>query len=390
MIKSTVSLELDIYKMLPDLAMCSDGSLVCTYRESLLHGRWPFTRIVCQISRDGGRNWGQKAVVAEISNSDKGGGWNTPRLLHLGGQRLLMVCDWGPPREQEYTPNSKTYSWHSEDGGESWGAPADTGVKGRICPTLFETKSGVILLGADGWDGSVWSVDLWKSTDQGASWVGPVNVSSSPDLWLNECTFVQLDDSTLICYMREDKERRCAYKSISKDDGQTWEGPYPTNLLACIGRPSGRILRSGEVVIFYGMGWAPRLLVLHAESQTSAADPACVENAKGAIAADYRRFIVDHDRSIHPDGAYSGWVQLPNGDLYVVQYIVDDAPMGQIRSYRISREDWILCPEGEIISIDTSRYKEALYHELALTASAARFSEGRPRHETRSGPAGSS
>ena len=175
--------------------------------------------------------------------------------------------------------------------------------------------------------------------------------------------------------MREDKERRCAYKAISTDDGQTWGGPYPTNILVCVGRPDARVLRSGEVVIFYGMGWAPRLLVLHAESQTSAADPACVENAKGHIAADHRRFFVDHDRSIHPDGAYSGWVQLPNGDLYVVQYIVDDAPMAHIRSYRISREDWILCPEGEIISIDTSRYKEALDHELALEASEARFSK---------------
>jgi len=374
-IKSIVSLEPDVYKMLPDLAMCDDGSLVCVYRESLVHGRWPFSKIVRQISRDGGRNWGQKSVVAEISNSDKEGGWNTPRLLHLGGQRLLMVCDWGPPRENETTPNSETYSWHSEDGGESWGASADTGIKGVICPTLFETKSGKILLAACGAEDSVWSVDLWSSTDQGASWEGPVRISSSPELELNECTLVQLDDGTLICYMREDKEQRCAYKSISTDEGQTWGGPYPTNILVCVGRPDARVLRSGEVVIFYGMGWAPRLLVLHAESQQSAADPACVENAKKHIAADHRRFFVDHDRSIHPDGAYSGWVQLPNGDLYVVQYIVDDAPMAHIRSYRISREDWILCPEGEIISIDTSRYKEALDHELALEASEARFSK---------------
>ena len=375
MIKSIVSLEPDVYKMLPDLAMCDDGSLVCVYRESLVHGRWPFSKIVRQISRDGGRNWGHKSVVVEISDSDKDGGWNTPRLLHLGGQRLLMVCDWGPTGQGEYTQNSETYSWHSEDGGDSWGSPVDTGIRGRICPTLFETRSGKILLGAGGWDGSVWSVDLWTSTDEGASWGGPDTVSASPELWLNECTLVQLYDGTLVCYMREDKQGLYAYKAISTDDGRTWEGPYPTNILVCVGRPSARVLRSGEVVIFYGMGWAPRLLVLHAESQASAADPACVENAKKHIAADHRRFFVDHDRSIHPDGAYSGWVQLPNGDLYVVQYIVDDAPMAHIRSYRISREDWILCPEGEIISIDTSRYKEALDHELALEASEARFSK---------------
>ena len=56
MTKSVVSAEPDIYKMLPDLARCEDGSLVCCYLESLVHGRWPWTGIAMHISRDGGRN----------------------------------------------------------------------------------------------------------------------------------------------------------------------------------------------------------------------------------------------------------------------------------------------------------------------------------------------
>ena len=108
-----------------------------------------------------------------FSDHATGGGWNTPRLLHLGGGRLLMICDWGPPHEQEYTPGSKIYSWHSEDGGVTWSDKVETGITGRICPCLFRTRSGKIFLAADGWDGTTWSVDLWVSEDEGASWQGP-------------------------------------------------------------------------------------------------------------------------------------------------------------------------------------------------------------------------
>ena len=36
-------------------------------------------------------------------------------------------------------------------------------------------------------------------------------------------------------------------------------------------------------------------------------------------ASDYRQAgfaFLDNDRSLHPDSSYSGWVQLPDGDLY--------------------------------------------------------------------------
>ena len=41
-------------------------------------------------------------------------------------------------------------------------------------------------------------------------------------------------------------------------------------------------------------------------------------------------------------------VQLPDGDLYVVNYDTDDAPRAQIRGYVVGREDWFLFPEGAL------------------------------------------
>jgi len=51
---------------------------------------------------------------------------------------------------------------------------------------------------------------------------------------------------------------------------------------------------------------------------------------------------------VHRDGGYSGWVQLPSGDMFVVDYVNDDAPLAQIRGYLVRRSDYILFPEGDL------------------------------------------
>ena len=58
--------------------------------------------------------------------------------------------------------------------------------------------------------------------------------------------------------------------------------------------------------------------------------------------------FLDNDRALSADSGYSGWVQLPDGTLYVVNYITDDAPRAHIRGYVVGRDDWYLFPEGAI------------------------------------------
>ena len=66
--------------------------------------------------------------------------------------------------------------------------------------------------------------------------------------------------------------------------------------------------------------------------------------------AEARFAVIDNDRAIQADGGYSGWVQLPDGDVFVVNYVNDDAPRAYIRGYRVGREDWYLYPEGQIVT----------------------------------------
>jgi len=77
--------------------------------------------------------------------------------------------------------------------------------------------------------------------------------------------------------------------------------------------------------------------------------------ARGEARLDYmthyypgRTIILDVERSVHRDSGYSGWVQLGSGDILVVDYINDDAPLAQIRSYLVTRSDIILFPDGDL------------------------------------------
>lgn len=55
-----------------------------------------------------------------------------------------------------------------------------------------------------------------------------------------------------------------------------------------------------------------------------------------------RLIPLDYDRNAVPDCGYTGFAVLDNGDVYVVNYIKDDAEKAQIRGYRFCPNEWIL------------------------------------------------
>ena len=64
--------------------------------------------------------------------------------------------------------------------------------------------------------------------------------------------------------------------------------------------------------------------------------------ARSREEAHTRILPIDFDRHPESDLGYSGWVQFPDGEIYVVQYIMDDAPKAQIRGYSLTMEDFLL------------------------------------------------
>ena len=48
---------------------------------------------------------------------------------------------------------------------------------------------------------------------------------------------------------------------------------------------------------------------------------------------DRQVFLISHDSSDHPDQGYSAWVQLDSGAVYMVNYVMNDAPRAYIQGY---------------------------------------------------------
>ena len=124
--KITVSRNDDLYEAFADIAQAADGTLVCTYRESMCHSYRPFSRIVVRRSFDRGRSWGPRQVVIERTRepSEAGDGrLNCSRITACADGSLLLIVDllrretFAEYLEPEMCMN---LLFRSHDGGATW------------------------------------------------------------------------------------------------------------------------------------------------------------------------------------------------------------------------------------------------------------------------------
>jgi len=364
--KLVVSRDDSVYEAFVDIAQAPDGTLVCTYREAMAHVPPTFTRIVVRRSEDGGYTWLGKQVLIEKTRQKNEGVLNCPRIAACADGTLLLIVDHILPDKDELDENpSRHLLFRSSDAGRTWEGPQETGITAGVVPSIKELSNGDLLVGVERtripedlpkdlpWEQRFAKATVeqmvYRSQDKGHTWEGPFVVPSPAGLQLNEGDFAELDDGTILVYMREDKERLSGWKSISTDGGRSWSQPFRSEMRSCVGRPSVGRLRSGEIAVTYRFLCGNcTSLALYVETPEQAVRQQPVD---AGIATDYcqaRFAFIDNDRSLRPDCGYSGWVQLPNGDLYIVNYITDDAPLAHIRGYIVSREDWFLFPEGAI------------------------------------------
>ncbi|MFW6189001.1 MAG: sialidase family protein [Planctomycetota bacterium] len=348
----TVSRDDDIYEAFPDVALTGDGRLVCVFSECTHHADRGYTRIMLTTSEDRGRTWSEKRPLTEPLRGDGETDpyWNCPRLTALSDGRLVAVVDRvaGPRADRAEQSN---WLWISSDGGRNWRGPQATPVEGHVPDQLVELRSG---MHRGRWivaahvrepteEGERWRVRCWLSDDEGASWSGPRTVASKTGLQLCEGSVVELSGGELVCFMRENSGRGLdAFKSISLDGGRTWEGPWRFPLPACH-RPVAGTLQSGRVMITHrfmqgGKGWTGWWTQNTFAALTDL--DSCLARERNE--AHTRIMPVDFDRSPQSDTGYTGWVQFPDGEIYVVNYIVDDAPKAYIRGYALDEADFLL------------------------------------------------
>jgi hypothetical protein len=345
-----VSRDDSIYQAWPDLALTPSGTLVCIFTECNSHADRDYTRVMLTTSRDRGRTWSPKRPLTDpLRRQDRGDpSWDCHRIGTLADGRLVAVTNQEAGGSEKRPRREYLNSlWFSSDDGESWDGPHDIPAEGGMPDQLIELRHGahagrwmIAVQWEDQTDGEPdWRVENWCSDDRGVTWSGPYLIARERGLLLCEPSTLELPGGELVCFLRENSHLGLdAFKCISRDGGVTWEGPVTFPLPGCH-RPVAGMLQSGRVLITYrfcqgGKGW------LGWWTQNLFAGLTDVESCltPDRQQAQTRIVPLDYDRSTASDLGYSGWVQFPDGEIYVVNYIVDDAPKAHIRGYAFREE----------------------------------------------------
>ncbi len=338
--KYVVSNDKSIYEAWPDVVLTDSGKLICVFSECEHHVDRTNARLVLCESTDRGRTWSEKKPLTEKGTATDF--FNCARISKLNDGTLAIICDklqgaLGTHSER----NAVQYLWFGDKEGTTWSEPLILPFKGIVPDKLTQLKCGRLLIGAHfkNFETDKLEQYLWYSDDNGKTWSDRVTIGADPRYNLCEVSILECEDGTLVAFMRENSfQGYDMMKSISYDKGETWEGVYNTPMSGGH-RPTTGFLNDGSVMVTY------RFHFKHPEGMA---------NMFGAILSadtltksvraeqDARIFPIDYDRNTSPDGGYTGWVQFDDGEIYVVNYIKDDADKAQIRGYSFKKEDIIL------------------------------------------------
>ena len=156
----TVSRNDEIYEAFADVAQAADGTLICTYRESMGHSSRPFSRVIVRRSFDRGLTWGPRQVVVERTEEETAEGLgrlNCSRIAACRDGTLLLVVDLLlKDTFEEYLEPGMCMNLllRSYDNGATWEGPEETGMTEGIVPSIKELSNGDLIVGlTEQWPG---------------------------------------------------------------------------------------------------------------------------------------------------------------------------------------------------------------------------------------------
>lgn len=340
--KYIVSRDDSLYEAFPDLVKTDSGRLICVYTECAHHGNRDLSRIVFRTSDNRGKSWSSVHALTERRSDSQY--YNCARISRLHDGRIVISCDY--ISGEKLTDTREIKLWFSSDDGESWSEPMIIPGAHAIMPDkLIELKSGRWLIAAHSPSETTGKLTeyLWYSDDKGKTWSERVTVASDPRYNLCEASLLEVEPDAVVAYLRENSRMGYdCFKTISRDGGLTWNGVYNVPLPGCH-RPTAGLLKDGRILITYrfmqgGSGW----LGSWTQNTFGALMPresALVEKRNEQSA---RIFPIDFDRSSVSDTGYTGWAQFDDGEIYVVNYMVDDAPKAFIKGSSFRAEDYLI------------------------------------------------
>jgi hypothetical protein len=268
------------------------------------------------------------------------------RLAHSGDANGQLIAS-----TVSFDPQGYGAIWRSTDDGASFdqiGQVRDPAAAGGFCCTsIYELPSaigtmpaGTLLwsgsFGADAGDNRRMSIDLWASTDHGATWSKLSTVLTAPNtggLWEPEM-HVNAEGQLTLYYSDETQQptHSQALMEVFSADGITWSAPYPVVSLADSGARPGmavvRTLRNGTRIMTYeicGSSFACDVYYRTSADGADWGDPA--QPGTRIVADDGTHFRHTPTTAIVDDGSATGKIVLV-GQLYVTAAGGSDAGNG--------------------------------------------------------------
>lgn len=331
--KYTVSRDDAIYEAWPDVVQTKSGKLICVFSECEHHLNRARSRIAICESTDRGRTWSEKKYLTELGTAEAF--FNCARISALQDGRLAIICDKVYGNENEA---ADIWVWFGDEEGTSWGEPKQFPFCGIVPDKFLQLKNGRMIIAAHFFNKETNKLEqyMWYSDDNGETWSERIVIAAHPDYNLCEVSILECEDQTLVAFLRENSGRGYdIMKVFSHDNGETWSGLCNTSMDAGH-RPVAGFLQNGMVMVTY------RFIPCGTQNVFAAFLQKDQLLNRSRTQQRVRVFPLDYDRNPAPDLGYTGWTQFEDGEIYVVNYIKDDADQAYIRGYSFYMEDVLL------------------------------------------------
>lgn len=350
MLNGIVNRDDSIWQGHPDVALFQD-TLFVVYRESDHHMAQNYTRISV-VQKNKKQRFSKPQVIAKSKNR-----FNCPRLTVID-DTLWLICDEvviGNKtkffKHENDENKTKIFLWKTSDGAE-WEGPIETNMKGIVPDRICATDDGFMVAthtkmyyGKESSNEKVRKIqkdyagflaqNIWHSNDLTGEWT-KYPLCHNEGYNLCEASVCRLLDGTYLALMRENSGLGLPAFACFSRDGISWSNPIETRMFGCH-RPVTGQLRSGNLLTTYREASASFLPGLWAKNTF-----ACL-TFKDSIQQDFLKSIIlplDHDNNRRSDSGYTGWAQLHDDSIFIVNYTTKDAPKPYIRWYMIQESDF--------------------------------------------------
>ena len=258
-----------------DLIRLQNGELLVTAREASEHIASDGDVIMLR-SKDEGKTWGEKQVIANIKNLDEREGCG----IQLKDGTILVAVfynnlyredgeyEWNWATKVNFNDGKRhlgTYIITSKDNGRTWSQPNFVETKGMPFTDIegpadapIEMADGSILMPVMGYNvrGDIrnQTAVLLRSSDKGKTWAHFSTMAEDPGGKLGtfqEPAIVRTKSGRIIAAIRNRGPAEAIWTTYSDDDGKTWKPVKPSPM---IGHPADLMqLADGRILCTYGL-----------------------------------------------------------------------------------------------------------------------------------------